>query len=199
MIALMLCRPELHANAHLGACVLNALNVKRGFWRIPQGQTHSTGVSPYTSTPESAAYASSAAGQGQPSSSSSKSASATVNRVDSDSPRGVFGGVGYGGGDNPGIFKVPGDDKQRTPDSDAVRTFDNNGNVVDGQVKIFANQAAGGRANQAERQAMPSLTREMEKRFDSFLELSSSGQRKSFPGMSQGDSAIFAEAVGPRD
>jgi len=58
-------RPELHPNADFGICILNALNIKRGYWRsfnqIPSN--NSAGVSPMGSTPGSAAYASSAAGR----------------------------------------------------------------------------------------------------------------------------------------
>ena len=97
--SLKLRRPELHPNGHLGIAVLNALNIKRGFWKLSPGQYHSNGVSPYTSTPESATYASSAAGHGQPSASgsgSANSASASVHPMDSDPPRGDPNGTGEG-------------------------------------------------------------------------------------------------------
>ncbi len=82
--------------------MINALNVKRGYWRIPPNHSHSSGVSPLGSTPESATYASSAAGQGQSSSASGSNKGATVRRMDSDSPRGAFSGAGYGStGDGP--------------------------------------------------------------------------------------------------
>ncbi|RXK38329.1 hypothetical protein M231_04371 [Tremella mesenterica] len=42
--------PELHRDANLGVCILNALNVKRGYWRLPGGNT---GTSPFISTPDS--------------------------------------------------------------------------------------------------------------------------------------------------
>ncbi|WWC69552.1 uncharacterized protein I206_103494 [Kwoniella pini CBS 10737] len=60
--------PELTPNANFGACVSNALNIKRGFWRLKQ-TSNSTGASPFGSTPEST----SATGRPQPSSSSSVS------------------------------------------------------------------------------------------------------------------------------
>ena len=82
-------RPELE-NANLGLCVQNALNIKRGFWRISPNQSYSSGISPSTSTPESAAYASSAAGHGQMSSASGSNKSGSLRRIDSDSPRGAL-------------------------------------------------------------------------------------------------------------
>lgn len=49
--------PELHANADLGRCIINALNIKRGYWRLPrpaQGQypQQPAGISPFGSTPD---------------------------------------------------------------------------------------------------------------------------------------------------
>ena len=48
--------PELGPNADLGRCIINALNIKRGYWRLPRsansGQAAS-GISPFDSTPES--------------------------------------------------------------------------------------------------------------------------------------------------
>ena len=47
----LMTRPELGANADLGACVLNALNIKRGFWYLPRS---ANGLSPFSNnTPES--------------------------------------------------------------------------------------------------------------------------------------------------
>jgi hypothetical protein len=52
--------PSLHPQADFGICVLNALNIKRGYWRIkkdhhypPSGSSRSTGPSPFAMTPES--------------------------------------------------------------------------------------------------------------------------------------------------
>ena len=75
---------------------MNALNVKRGFWRISKYQSQSSGVSPYTSTPESAAYASSAAGLRGPGSTSGSSKAASVHRVNSDASYVASQGVGLG-------------------------------------------------------------------------------------------------------
>ena len=48
--------PELGPNADLGKCIINALNIKRGYWRLPRvsnsGQAAS-GISPFDTTPES--------------------------------------------------------------------------------------------------------------------------------------------------
>ena len=79
--------PELHPNANFGICILNALNVKRGYWRSP-GSLTSAGVSPFGSTPDSVAGASSAA-QGRPGSASGGSGSASrvsAAHIDSNSP-----------------------------------------------------------------------------------------------------------------
>lgn len=48
--------PPLLPDSHLGLCVMNALNVKRGFWRVPRSSRAghaSAGVSPLDSTPGS--------------------------------------------------------------------------------------------------------------------------------------------------
>lgn len=59
--------PELHPGADLGRCIINALNIKRGYWRLPraaQAQAQQTaGISPFGSTPDSAS-ASAGAGVG---------------------------------------------------------------------------------------------------------------------------------------
>ena len=53
--------PELGPNSDLGRCIINALNIKRGYWRLPRsansGQAAS-GISPFESTPESSGSAS---------------------------------------------------------------------------------------------------------------------------------------------
>ncbi|ORY32255.1 hypothetical protein BCR39DRAFT_523592 [Naematelia encephala] len=45
--------PELHPNANFGECILNALNVKRGFWAA-NVRLGASSPSPFGSTPESA-------------------------------------------------------------------------------------------------------------------------------------------------
>lgn len=44
--------PELHPGCDLGRCIINALNIKRGYWRLPR-QVAPAGISPFGSTPES--------------------------------------------------------------------------------------------------------------------------------------------------
>ncbi|WVF72289.1 hypothetical protein IAT40_007102 [Kwoniella sp. CBS 6097] len=76
--------PELTPTSDLGICILNALNVKRGFWRIaPQTHPASTGASPFGSTPESMA----SAGGGSRGNLASASTSTSVsNHLDGNSP-----------------------------------------------------------------------------------------------------------------
>jgi hypothetical protein len=63
MIVDSLVRPELHPNADFGICIMNALNIKRGYWKAyDQSHSSSSGISPMGSTPGSMAYVSSAAG-----------------------------------------------------------------------------------------------------------------------------------------
>lgn len=72
--------PILHPKADFGICVANALNVKRGYWRVTkhfgqastQAQVFSAGPSPFGSTPDSAGQMHHA-GQGA--------------RIESDSPQ----------------------------------------------------------------------------------------------------------------
>jgi len=48
--------PELGPNADLGKCIINALNIKRGYWRLPRASNSgqaASGISPFDSTPES--------------------------------------------------------------------------------------------------------------------------------------------------
>ncbi|WWC61219.1 uncharacterized protein I303_103799 [Kwoniella dejecticola CBS 10117] len=69
--------PELTPNANFGLCVANALNIKRGFWRLNKTSA-STGASPFGSTPDSTT------GIGRPQPSSSSSVSHHLS--DNDSP-----------------------------------------------------------------------------------------------------------------
>ena len=80
--------PELHPKADMGVCILNALNVKRGFWRQCSGTPQSNGVSPLNSTPDSVTQASSTLVQGRPSSASGSGSDgqAYVSRFNSISP-----------------------------------------------------------------------------------------------------------------
>lgn len=49
--------PELGQGADLGKCIINALNIKRGYWKLPRSATsnpaQAAGISPYENTPES--------------------------------------------------------------------------------------------------------------------------------------------------
>ncbi|WVQ98640.1 hypothetical protein IAU59_005770 [Kwoniella sp. CBS 9459] len=77
--------PELTPTSDLGICILNALNVKRGYWRIarPTNST-STGASPFGSTPESMA---SGGGGGSRGNVASASTSTSIsNQLDGNSP-----------------------------------------------------------------------------------------------------------------
>lgn len=99
-----MCRPELHPAADFGQCILNALNIKRGFWRKWSDIAGNVGASPFGSTPESAAYASSAAGHGGSATSTTGTGSATdrsanITRISSDSPHG-FGNTNVNGQTN---------------------------------------------------------------------------------------------------
>lgn len=44
--------PDLYPGCDLGRCIINALNIKRGYWRLPK-QAPPAGISPFESTPES--------------------------------------------------------------------------------------------------------------------------------------------------
>ena len=44
--------PELYPGCDLGKCIINALNIKRGYWKLPK-QAPPAGISPFESTPES--------------------------------------------------------------------------------------------------------------------------------------------------
>ncbi len=145
-------RPELHANSHLGKCVLNALNVKRGFWRMSSDMIASSGVSPYGSTPESAAYASSAAGHRSGSTSDSNK-SASVHRIDSsDSPRGLTGTSSYASEDRSAQGKVP--NANRVPDSDPMKHLDSMAKVVEGQASTFFINSAEEQAKNPEKRRL---------------------------------------------
>ncbi|WWC85393.1 uncharacterized protein L201_000256 [Kwoniella dendrophila CBS 6074] len=72
--------PELTPTSNFGLCVANALNIKRGFWRV-HIQTASAGASPFGSTPESMGSGSHAS---RPHASSSSSVSHQLS--DADSP-----------------------------------------------------------------------------------------------------------------
>ena len=97
MHTLTIRRPELHDNADLGVCVINALNIKRGYWRLPPGLRYSADISPFGSTPESLNYMSSTAGHGFASSASSGSHNqASLQLVDSNSPSRAYAGLGNG-------------------------------------------------------------------------------------------------------
>lgn len=180
--------PELHSNAHFGICVANALNVKRGFWRISPNLSHSNGVSPYGSTPESAAYASSSAGHGQPSSATSASGggsskSATINRMNSGSPRSGLNGVGYGLDILPTTLRGPGDahgiEATYRFNADKRARLEACDSVVDGQVTVDMFFEKTG--------LEPNLTADMEKRFDSVSDVVD-GQRSVFSTMFPGGS-----------
>ncbi|WWD15819.1 hypothetical protein CI109_100243 [Kwoniella shandongensis] len=73
--------PELHANADFGACVANALNIKRGYWRIHPHSGSST-TSPFGSTPDSGFSRTGA----YPPSSTNTSVSNNLHPVESRSP-----------------------------------------------------------------------------------------------------------------
>ena len=48
--------PELGPGADLGKCIINALNIKRGYWRLPRSSNSgqaASGISPFDTTPES--------------------------------------------------------------------------------------------------------------------------------------------------
>lgn len=48
--------PELHPTSDFGRCIINALNIKRGYWRLPRlanSNQAPSGISPFGSTPES--------------------------------------------------------------------------------------------------------------------------------------------------
>jgi len=103
--------PELHTNSDFGLCIMNALNIKRGFWRKWADISANVGRTPLGSTPDTTAYASSTAGYGGAphsggGSGSGTEASAYISRISSDSPHslsgiptsGTSGSVGGGGG-----------------------------------------------------------------------------------------------------
>ncbi|WVW83215.1 hypothetical protein I302_105233 [Kwoniella bestiolae CBS 10118] len=86
--------PELTPTANFGLCVANALNIKRGFWRLSK-QSTSTGASPFGSTPESMGSGSHAS---RPHASSSSSVSRHLS--DHDSPNHPLENLGLRGGQN---------------------------------------------------------------------------------------------------
>ncbi|OCF39471.1 hypothetical protein I317_06745 [Kwoniella heveanensis CBS 569] len=94
--------PELTPTSDLGICILNALNVKRGFWRIgPKAQSTSIGASPLGSTPESMTGGGSG---GRGNYASASTSSSVSNHLDGKSPndsrspdgaRGKWNGAGW--------------------------------------------------------------------------------------------------------
>jgi hypothetical protein len=64
----------------MGMCVSNALNVKRGYWRMTPNNSTSTGISPFGSTPDSIP------GSGRVRHSNSVSSISAGIRTESDSP-----------------------------------------------------------------------------------------------------------------
>ena len=110
-------RPELHPAADFGQCILNALNIKRGYWRKWNEIAGNVGQSPFGSTPDTAAYASSAAAAGGSAQSgsagtgSATNGSARISRISSDSPlsagsnpTGHGSNLGFGGLDQNLVF-----------------------------------------------------------------------------------------------
>ncbi|WVQ70202.1 uncharacterized protein L199_008427 [Kwoniella botswanensis] len=91
--------PELTPTANFGLCVSNALNIKRGFWRLPK-QSTSTGASPFGSTPESVASGSHAS---RPHASSSSSVSQHLS--DHDSPKHPLETLGLRGQTQPSLHR----------------------------------------------------------------------------------------------
>ena len=82
--------PELHPGCDLGRCIINALNIKRGYWRLPK-QAPPAGISPFESTPESL-------GQASGSTSGASNAAGGYNRYATTSSTGSGGGVAHGNG-----------------------------------------------------------------------------------------------------
>jgi hypothetical protein len=59
--------PELHPGSDFGKCIINALNIKRGYWRLPRAANSNqapSGISPFGSTPESVGQASGSGSSG---------------------------------------------------------------------------------------------------------------------------------------
>ena len=57
--------PELTPSSDIGRCMINALNIKRGYWRLPRAANSNqqpSGISPFGSTPESASGSGSGSG-----------------------------------------------------------------------------------------------------------------------------------------
>jgi hypothetical protein len=74
--------PELTPNSDFGRCIINALNIKRGYWRLPRAaysNQQPSGISPFGSTPESA----SGSGSGSGSSNNQQYQNVNQNPVDS--------------------------------------------------------------------------------------------------------------------
>jgi len=88
---------------------MNALNIKRGFWRKWGDISGNVGRTPLGSTPDTAAYASSLAGHGTGTSGNGVSsgggtdASARISRINSDSPH-SYSGIPTSGSNGHGSF-----------------------------------------------------------------------------------------------
>lgn len=145
-------RPELHANANFGICVNNALNIKRGFWRLPKA-SNSTGVSPLGSTPESGGYASNATAAHR---SSSSGQGSSITRVDSDSSPQNLAGIPYESPssiklvDRPNYLWEPADARQQSGGEYHLDT-DRVGNSVPIRSSNLGGNAIGGMYAETER------------------------------------------------
>jgi hypothetical protein len=60
--------PELGPNSDLGKCIINALNIKRGYWKLPRSATsnpaQAAGISPFDSNESTASGSGSGSGSG---------------------------------------------------------------------------------------------------------------------------------------
>lgn len=128
--------PELHPGADFGKCIINALNIKRGYWRLPRSANSNqpaSGISPFGSTPESV-------GQGSGSSGSSTA-------VGSGSGSGTsYNNSKYGRGDdnppelhsNPFITPVTGQGQSLSMGETASGAYDQGGgNAGQGEGQPF--------------------------------------------------------------
>jgi hypothetical protein len=110
--------PELHPGCDLGRCIINALNIKRGYWRLPK-QAPPAGISPFESTPESV-------GQGSTSGASNSAGAGAYNRYGptSTTESGSGSGSGTGKGVANGLGSVSDDCSVINVDTTSMSTAD---------------------------------------------------------------------------